>query len=294
MAKSVNSLLIGIAVEKGLIASLDDPAEKYVPELKGSGFGEATIRQLLRMSAGVKFEERYDGRDDIARLRRAQMATSAEKPLDVLASFGDRQYAAGEKFVYASAETTVLGYVLARAAKRDIASLTREWLWKPLGAAEPAAWNFGVDGQEWTEGNFNATLRDWGRLGVLLAGDGRRGDTQIVPREYLLDATDAARQPEAFRPGKATPYFGYGYQFWIFPFPKRTFALLGIYGQSMFVQPETKIVMVHLAVNREAKGSDENIERDALWRGVLESLQNSERKVTAEEAIEQKSAKDAK
>ncbi len=93
-----------------------------------------------------------------------------------------------------------------------------------------------------------------------------------MPCEYLIDATDPARQPEAFRPHVGTEYYGYGYQFWLFPMRLRTFALLGIYGQCVFVQPETKIVMVHLAVNPNARSPEANVERDALWRGVLQTL----------------------
>ncbi|HWA97376.1 MAG TPA: serine hydrolase, partial [Pirellulales bacterium] len=272
MAKSIVSMLAGIALDKGILSSLDDPAAKYVPELAGSGYGNATIGQLLRMSSGVKFVEQYDGRDDIARLRRARLGASAESPLEVLASFREQSFPAGEKMGYSSAETAVVGYVLARAAQQNLATLTAQWLWQPLGAEAEASWQIGIDGQEQAEGGFNATLRDYARLGWLLAHDGRRGPMQIVPAAYLLDATDPTRQPEAFRPRAATPYFGYGYQFWLFPMRSRTFALLGIYGQSIFVQPESKIVMVHTAAYANPKQPDATIERDALWRGVLAIL----------------------
>jgi CubicO group peptidase (beta-lactamase class C family) len=275
MAKSVNSLLVGIALEKGILGSLDDPAEKYVPELRGSGYGQAKLRNLLRMASGVKFVEEYNGHDDIARLHRAQVGLSSERPLDVLASYRQQNFPGGQRFGYGSSETTVVGYALARAAGKDIATLTREWLWQPMGAEADAAWNLAVDGQEQTEGGFNATLRDYGRLGVLLAYDGRLGERQIVPREYLLDATDATRQPQAFRPRVATPYSGYGYQFWIFPLRVRTFALQGIFGQCIFIQPESKLVMVQTAVNERPTGGDSGTERDALWRGVLTALGGS-------------------
>jgi CubicO group peptidase (beta-lactamase class C family) len=105
----------------------------------------------------------------------------------------------------------------------------------------------------------------------LLANDGALGDRQIVPKDYLLDATDWHRQPEAFTPRKATPYFGYGYQFWLFPGEKRRFALLGVYGQSIFVDPELKLVMVITAAAKNASVGKEPFasERDALWRGVV-------------------------
>lgn len=272
VAKSVNSMLLGIALSKGLIKSLDDTAETYVAELKGSGYGPATIRQLLRMSSGIRFVENYDGRDDIARLRKATTGESRENPLAVLGSFRERLFPAGEKLGYSSAETMVLGYVVARASGDNLATLTSAWLWQPIGAESDAAWIVGVDGQEQAMGGFNAVLRDYARLGRMLADDGRVGDRQIVPIEYLLDATDPARQPEAFRPRKASPYFGYGYQFWLLPLRERTFAMLGIYGQALYVQAKSKIVMVHMAVNASPREIEANAERDAMWRGVLTSL----------------------
>jgi CubicO group peptidase (beta-lactamase class C family) len=162
--------------------------------------------------------------------------------------------------------------VLTRASGRNVATLTSQWLWQPLGAEADAAWGLGVDGQEGTGGTFHATLRDYGRLGLLLARDGQVGGKQVVPRDYLLEATDPARQPPAFRPRAATPYHGYGYLFWLFPMQQRTFALLGIYGQAIFVQPQSNVVMVQTAVTKDAVDRDANAERDAFWRGVLKAL----------------------
>jgi CubicO group peptidase (beta-lactamase class C family) len=280
MAKSVTSLLIGQSHGRGHIASLDDPAEKYVKALAGSAYGATPIRQLLRMSSGLSFTERYDGKDDIARLSRAYAgAAGAGTPVDVLRSITDRHAAPGEKFVYSGAETDVLGRVLTAATGKSMAELTSEWLWKPMGAEHDAFWRIGIDGQEQSYGAFNASLRDWARLGLLLANDGRvngkAGAQQVVPRDYLLDATDPTRQPQAFKPRKATPYFGYGYQFWLMPLRERTFAMQGIHGQTVYVQPATGIVMVMTSVWEYASGKQDAQpyeERDALWRGVLQSL----------------------
>lgn len=279
MAKSVTALLVGQAQARGQIQSLDYPAEKYVKTLAGSPYGATTVRQLLRMSSGLTFTERYDGSDDIARLSRAGAgAPGAGKPEDVLRSITDRHSLAGEKFVYASAETDVLGRVLTAATGKNLAELTSEWLWQPMGAEHDAFWRIGVDGQEQSYGAFNASLRDWARLGLLLANDGKAGNEQVLPRDYLLDATDAARQPPAFRPRKATPYFGYGYQFWLMPLKERTFALQGIHGQTIYVQPSTGVVLVLTSVWESASGRQDPVpyqERDALWRGVLQSLGGS-------------------
>ena len=274
MAKSVTSLLVGVALERGLIASLDDPAEKYARGLQGTPYGATSIRHLLRMSSGLVFSERYDGTDDSARMGRA-FQSSPNGTLDVLQRIVDRHSPAGTVFRYASAESDVLGRVLAGATGRTLADLTAEWLWTPIGAEHEAFWRIGRDGQEGASGYFNASLRDWGRIGLLLARDGRVGDRQVVPREYLLDATDPARQPTAFQPRRATPYMGYGYQFWLLPTAQRSFAMQGVYGQGLYVQPASGIVMVVTSVWQQASGQQDpapGAERNALWLGVLRSL----------------------
>ena len=276
MAKSVTSLLVGIALEKGHIQSIDDAAETYDKSLAGSPYGATTVRQLLRMSSGLVFTERYDGNDDISRLSRASSgAPGAGQPIDVLRSVTERHSPAGHKFVYASAETAVLGRVLSAATQKNLTELTSEWLWKPMGAENNAYWRIEADAQEQAHGGFNASLRDWGRLGRLLANDGQQAGVQVVPLAWLLDATDPARQPDAFKPRIATPYFGYGYQFWLLPMRQRTFAMQGIHGQTVYAQPATGVVMVLTSVWEQASGRQDPQpfqERDALWRGVLRSL----------------------
>jgi CubicO group peptidase (beta-lactamase class C family) len=274
MAKSVTSMLVGIALDKGLIASLDDPAGKYAKDLAGSSYGATRIADLLHMSSGLTFTERYDGTDDVARMSRAAQ-TGNPPVVEVLRSISERHSPPGEKFVYASAETEVLGRVLAGASGRSVAELTSEWIWRPLGAERDAFWILSRDGQERTSGYFNASLRDWGRLGWMMARDGRVSDRQIVPRSYVLAATDPQQQPASFRPRRATPYFGYGFQFWLFPMRERTFAFQGVHGQAVFVQPSSGIVMVQTAVFEAASGQQDPLpsqERNAFWRGVLESL----------------------
>jgi CubicO group peptidase (beta-lactamase class C family) len=145
-------------------------------------------------------------------------------------------------------------------------------LWQLMGAQSDATWVKAPDGTVSGNGNFNATLRDYGRLGMLLANDGAISGKQVVPKDYLLEATDWHRQPDAFKPGAATRYFGYGYQFWLFPGEKRRFAFLGVYGQSIFVDPELKLVMVLTAAAKTASVGNQPLgrERDALWRGSVE------------------------
>jgi CubicO group peptidase (beta-lactamase class C family) len=180
----------------------------------------------------------------------------------------------GTRFSYASAETEVLAGVLRGATGTSVSEYLSARLWQAIGAETSALWRAERTGLERAAGNFNATLRDYGRLGIVLANDGMRPDTQqqVIPRDYLLDATDWRRAPAAFRPRTATPYYGYSYQFWTFPTDKRRFAMLGVYGQMIFIDPELKLVMVQTAANATAKAGDTSLGRyaDAFWRGVVD------------------------
>lgn len=269
MAKSIVSIAVGIALQEGRIRSLDDTAAAYVPELAGSAYGETPIRALLRMGSGVQFDERYERGDDLTKYiyRQASGGTIA-----ALRSFGARDSAVGQRFQYASVETIVLGLVVKGATGQGLSAYVAERLWQPMGAEADATWTVDPGGFEYAWGNFNATLRDWGRLALLLADDGARDGRQIVPREYLIEATDFRRQPAAFAPGKATPYYGYGYQFWTFPGSVRRFALLGVYGQTIFVDPQLRLALVITAVQRDAisTGDGFGAERNALWRSIVE------------------------
>ena len=113
-------------------------------------------------------------------------------------------------------------------------------------------------------------LRDYARLGLLLAHDGRLGDRQIIPESWLHAATTVPADSWHLKPYAATPYFGYGYQTWIFPGKRRMFALLGLHGQAIFVDPSSRLVMVHTAVRKEPTGS--GAEAVALWQGVVDAL----------------------
>jgi CubicO group peptidase (beta-lactamase class C family) len=271
MAKSIVSMAVGIALQEGKIASLDDRADKYATKMAGTLYGETTIRNLLRMSSGAHFEERYDGKDDLERFGRAVIRGGVEEAAKVITV---RDAPQGTRFSYASAETEVLAGVLRGATGMSVSDYLGPRLWQPMGAETSALWRAERTGLERAAGNFNATLRDYGRLGIVLANDGMRPDTkqQLIPRDYLLEATDWRRAPAAFRPRTATPYYGYNYQFWTFPTDKRRFAMLGVYGQMIFVDPELKLVMVQTTANATAKAGETTLGKnaDAFWRGVVE------------------------
>lgn len=270
MAKSIVSLAVGIALHEGKIASLDERADHYAPKLAGTLYGETTIRNLLRMASGVRFEERYDGKDDLERWGRAVIGGGVAEAAKLITV---RDAPQGTRFSYSSAESEILAAVLRGATGMNVSDYLGPRLWQAMGAQTSALWRAEKSGLERSAGNFNATLSDYGRLAVLLANDGMRPDDhrQVIPRDYLLEATDWHRAAPAFRPGRAAPYYGYSYQFWTFPGEKRRFAMLGVYGQMIFVDPELKLVMVQTAANATAKSGATSLgpEADAFWRGVV-------------------------
>jgi len=272
MAKTITAMGVGIALREGLIRSLDDRADAYAPSLTGTLYGETTIRHLLRMSSGAKFEELYNGADDLARYGAASHREGAAGGAKVI---NQRLHPQGSVFNYASAETDMLALVMRGATGENLSAYMESRLWQPMGAGSSGLWRTDATGLERASGNFNATARDYARLGILLSNDGRRPDRpdmgEIIPRDFLIEATDWKQHPPAFAPKKATSYYGYGYQVWTFPGAQRRFALLGVYGQSIFVDPAQKLVMVHLAANATAKAGQTSMGRElgALWYGVV-------------------------
>jgi CubicO group peptidase (beta-lactamase class C family) len=275
MAKTVTSMLIGIALAEGKIRSLDDKAQAYVPALAGRAYGETSLRQLLRMSSGVRFVEEYDGKDDSMRLVRATYLGEGEGGAAAVLPFNEREHPPGTHFHYASAETFVLALALRAAIGEPIADYASSRLWQKLGAEADASWLVDRSGLEPGYCCFNARLRDWGRLGLLLASDGSRDGVEVVPKAYLREATSVSSDAPYLAPGREPGGYGYGYQTWIMPGPDRNFALLGVRGQSVFVDPAHKIVMAMTAVFTQSRvGAAVNRERAALWRGVKVALAN--------------------
>ena len=275
MAKTIVALAIGKALEAGQIKSLNDTAETYAPALAGTLYGQTQIINLMRMASGAQFVEDYSGKDDLARynavVRKSGPAAAAK-------TITERAHPEGSTFNYASAETQMLGLVVRGATGQTLCKFVQDTLWQPMGAESRATWLTNpVDQIEIAGGNFNATVRDYARLGLLLANDGKRNGAAVVPTDYLLRMTDASQQPEQFRPGrmlsKGSSYLGYGLQTWLLPGSQRRFMLLGIYGQAIMVDPGLKLVMVHTAVGKDASGDASGnhlgAERDALFRGIV-------------------------
>jgi CubicO group peptidase (beta-lactamase class C family) len=178
MAKSITGMLIGIAISESAIKSVDDTAETYVPGFKGTEYGRTPIRDLLHISSGVDFgeDENRDGRRDLDRLWDDMVTGSwifQKGTIGSIAQFNRRLAPPGTRYHYASIEPDVLGVVLRNSTNGTMSDLLQEKIWQPVGAEADAAWLLDAEGHELAHSFFNAVLRDYARLGRLLAHGGR-------------------------------------------------------------------------------------------------------------------------
>jgi len=272
MAKTVTSMLVGIAIAEGRIRSVDDPAAAYVPGLVGTEYGRTSLRDLLQMSSGVRFVENYSGRDDVAQLARDTFLLRGPGGVEAVTRFNDRAVPAGTKFSYASVETQVLGLVLRNAVGRPVAEYLSEKIWRPIGAEAAATWLVDQAGQAATYCCINAVLRDYARLGLLLAHDGNWRGRRIVPTAWIREATTVRPEQGHLKPGVATPFLGYGYQTWILPGDRRMFLLSGVRGQAILIDPASRLVLVHTAVRKQPAGGSPELRY--LWQSLVTTLAN--------------------
>jgi len=265
MAKTITAMLIGIAVSEGKIKSIDDPVSTYVPGLAEAEYGKTSIRDLLHMSSGVDFGEEAEGGRDLNRLWQDMVAgawISGKGTVNSIIQFNHRIAPAGTRFHYASIEPDVLGMVLRNATGKSLSDYLQEKIWQPIGAEADARWMLDAEGFELAHFGFNAVLRDYARLARLLAHDGAWGGRQIIPAQWMVDATTVRPSDGYLAPGKADRDFGYGYLLWLLPWGQRQFAMFGDFGQRVCVDPASQIVMVQT-------GLEQTPEIWKLWLAAL-------------------------
>jgi CubicO group peptidase (beta-lactamase class C family) len=245
VAKSITSILVGMAVGDGAIASVDDPITRYVPELAGSGYRDVTIRQALQMRSGADWDERYDfeRQTPMARLHHGAIVENRIRFVSAAQALG-RKHAPGTVFNYSTVETAVLGWVVERATRKPLAQYMSERFWQPAGMQSPGFWL--ADGPPGT-GNvvngmgFNAVLRDYGRIGLMMLNGGRAGSTQLLPAAWVEDSTRPLQEPIA-----AGETRGYAWQWWTLT-GSPAYLAVGLQGQFIFVDPATATVIVKLS-----------------------------------------------
>ena len=241
MTKSITSILVGCALQEGRIKSLDDPITRYLPELAGGGYDGATIRQILQMRSGVDYEERYDfGNPGVAaRNHEYALVQNVVRFADAARTI-KRIHKPGELWQYKTLDTGVLGWLLERVSGGStIAAYMSQRLWEPLGAE--ADGYFIMDGlpgvgREFNGAGFNATLRDFARIGLMMLNEGKANGHQIVSPEWVRESTRPTGGPGP----------GYGYQWWTVA-GSRAYQARGLQGQFIYVDPESRTVIVKLS-----------------------------------------------
>ncbi|MEI2777880.1 MAG: serine hydrolase [Tetrasphaera sp.] len=256
VTKTVVGVIACALVEDGVLA-LDDRVEAIIPALAGSGFAGATVRDVLDMRTGVRFNETYHDPDaDVYLMEHACGWRSPRE--DVPGSLREflaqlpRDEEHGGRFRYRSSETNVLSWICEVASGQDLATLIHEWVWAQIGAEFPAHITVDPTGVAVGDGGLSATLRDVGRLADMLARNGiARSGAQVAPPWFVVDTLVAAEDSrDAFAATNSPtgmPGGHYRNQVWV-PFPDRSvFLALGIHGQMVYVNQQSGVVGVKLS-----------------------------------------------
>lgn len=259
VTKSLTSTLIGAAIKDGYIGSLDDTLDQYVEEMKGSVYAGVTIRHLLTMSSGVKWNEDYtDPNSDVARAGRVQFDGEKSPILGYMRRL-ERAGTAGEKFHYSTGETDLAGYVVSRATGMTMAEYLSKKIWAPYGMEQDAVWLMDSSGHERGGCCLNMTLRDYARIGQFMLEDG----AGVTPAGWVKEATSP------LLPVRDDPDAGnYGYFWWV---NGSTFDALGIFGQMIHVDPEHRLIIAINSAWPYATNADYSAARMAFVRAATKA-----------------------
>ncbi len=234
VAKSLTSTLVGAAVQDGHIKSIEDPVTRYIPELAGSGYDGVTVRQILTMTSGVRWNEDYtDPNSDVASMYKVPPGPGEDATVAYLRTL-PREAAPGSKWVYKTGETNLIGVLVTRATGKTLARYAEEKIWKPFGMERDLFWMIDAGGQDIGGCCISVSLRDYARIGQFVLGDGMAGGKRVVPGGWFAAATRA--QADTGRPGS-----GYGYQWWTNE--DGSFQAQGIFGQLIYIDPARKLVV---------------------------------------------------
>ena len=270
MAKSVASTLIGVALKQGLIGSLDDPLTRYLPQLEGGAYEGVSVGNIMQMASGVKWNETYtDPHSDRRKLLDKQLE---QKPGGILAYMNtlSKAGAPGSIWNYSTGESFLVGALLEAATHQPLATYLSQNLWARLGMEHDATWWVESPGGMGLAGSgLGATLRDYGRFGLLVQQDGFIDGKQIVPPGWFQQAGSAHRIG-----GKSVDY---GYLWWPLPagdpIHRGAFQARGIFGQHLYVNPGQKLVIVVLSARPKPDSVLSPIEDVAFFAAVARALQ---------------------
>jgi len=275
VAKSFLSALIGIAVDQGLIDSIDDPVTKYLDDFKGTGYEDVPIKDLLQMSSGIKFNEDYaDYNSDINRFGRT---ISFGTPMRDFAKSLKNEKEPGTYHHYVSIDTQMLAMVLQEVSGKSVTESLQEHIWNKIGMQDDAYYMVDDSGMEVALGGLNATLRDYAKFGLLYLNRGDWNGEQVVPADWVdaSHVTDEMHLVPGDNPNSSSDW-GYGYQWWVPGFPSSEYTASGVYNQYIFIDPENRVVIAKTSSNH--RFTEEKEESKAahvsMFRAIASSVAN--------------------
>lgn len=254
MAKSVSTVLVGAAVRDGYIGDIDWPLVTYLPELAGTAYDGVSIRELMQMTSGAKWDDTHT---DPASERRHMLALQLQQqPGAIMRLMGslERAAAPGAQWNYSTGETHVVGALLKAATGRWLADYLSERIWSRLGMEADAFWWLEAPaGLEVAGSGICATLRDYARFAEFVLADGVIDSERILPEGWVGEMT-------APRKIGGEP-LNYGFMWWPVParegsLEDRAFSARGIFGQYIYVNPRHEIVIVVLSARSKPKGAE--------------------------------------
>lgn len=264
VAKSVSSMLVGVALKNGDIEGLDDSLKKYIDEFKGYAYGEVTIRQLLTMTSGIDWNEDYeDHNSDVAQM---YLSPCEDTEAHILTYMKPLKFVhtPGTHWNYSTGETDLVGILVQKATGKSLAEYLSEKIWKPFGMEHCAYWladecsNLNLGGS-----GLSASLRDFARLGTVMLNKGKAGEEDVIDPEFIKDAT-SLMQPVNDQGD------GYGYLWW--RFADGNYAAFGIFGQMVYIDPHKNLVIAQIAAWPSAGSKDLSRERQAFINAVLREI----------------------
>jgi CubicO group peptidase (beta-lactamase class C family) len=259
VAKSITSSLFGAAIQMGYIKSVDDPMTRYMPELKGTAYDGVTIRDLITMRSGVKWNENYsDPKSDVNQFG----IQTGKNPVESYMMKLPRAHKPGTTFSYNTGETDLAGILVARATHMHLADFLSKAVWSKIGAEEDAVWMLDQGGNELGGCCISMTLRDYGRFGLMFLNNGKANGSQIIPAGWVAQST--RKQTKGFSK------FDYGYFWWIHP--DGTYEAIGIFGQSIVIDPKDNLVIVANSALPQADATKYYEVHDAYVAAVEKAL----------------------
>lgn len=250
MAKSVLSTLVGIALREGKIRSLDDKASDYAPDLAGTAYGNTRLRNLLRMSSGIAWDDNFrNTNSDITHLY--ENAFVFDEPVSAFVAGFGRERPEGTHFHYVSSDPQILSEVLRGAVGEPVSDYLSQKLWQPLGMRPGAYWNTDYEGEELAFCCLNATLEDFAKFGLFVDQGGRWNGEQILPANWLRDAANVSEPYLKSGPHGTGKTSGYGYLWWLPDGTEGEMFANGIFGQTIWINRSHHIVIVIMSADRE-------------------------------------------